>query len=194
MGKSLYDNIFKYLNLAIILLTITIITLIITGITSFWINGLGYVAGNPEKYKVSHEILEGSYSLKINLNDLESNNGKIIYNDRKNKIYIDDITWKDDGYRINFRSTGNYSLHGGTLISGIKHDYIENQGYFTIKTAQLIVLYKGNETQAKFIGVSSINYKDGDDFSFFIKPISEYSGDSITIKLVDLCKNTWNKK
>ncbi len=128
-------------------IAIIMFTLWFTGVIGLWLNGIAYIANNTKDFndKGGHPIPD-EYSISINLDDLESNIGKELYNDGKNKIYV---SWIDNtgstntgGYRIGFKSCGQYSLNGATLISGVHHETVNDNSFRAYMTAEMIVKYK----------------------------------------------------
>lgn len=189
----------------LVIAVILIAALWATGLMGLWLKGLSYMAYNNKNYSNSQgHIVDGEFSISVNLKDLESNIGKELYNDGENKIYI---YWMDNtgdvmsgGYRIGFRSSGQYSLDSATLVSGIHHEHSDNY-YLESKSAIMTAKYKGNIYNSIESGTSALNYKDGDDFAFYIFPTEAYENGEVSlneegivdITVTNLYKNIWTK-
>ncbi|MCD9025047.1 hypothetical protein [Cohnella silvisoli] len=192
-----------YISTPIVVLIVLIFWL--TGFIGLWNEGIAYVANNTKKFTTQEgHILQGKYSISIDLSDLESNIGKVLYNDGTYKIYV---SWIDNtgsinsgGYRIGFRSRGQYSLAGASLISGGQHATINGNTFTTNMIAKMTAEYKNEIYTSSVSGVSGLNYKDGDDFSFYIFPNDSYEKKEISLNetgivnltVTDLYKNIWS--
>ncbi|AEY65090.1 hypothetical protein [Clostridium sp. BNL1100] len=190
-----------------ILIFISVVVLWSTGHIGLWTRGMAYIVNNTEEFtdKNGH-VIQGEYSVEINLQDLKSNVGKVLYKDGNNKIYV---SWIDNtagvntgGYRIGFRACGEYSLTNATLVSGARHTTVGNHIFTYDMSAKMTAEYKGKVYDSGVYGTSGLNYKDGDDFSFYIFPGEAYKAGEVslnekgTVKLniTNLYKNIWVKK
>lgn len=172
-----------------------------TGLVGLWTNGIAFLANNTQKY--THEdghLLKGSYSLEVDLTNLESNIGQEIYNDGEHRIYVSWIQRTPDGScDVGFRSSGQYSLRGATLVSGIFHEAINDHSFTMSTTAKLTVKDHGEIYEAQATGRCGLNYKDGDCFSFAFsqgeKSKVEGAEDAgiVILTISDLYKNIWRK-
>ena len=179
----------------------------LTGLISLWTEGMASIANNTNEFsdKDGHIVKEG-YSISIDLLNLESNVGKELYNDGTHKIQV---SWIDNtgsvntgGYRIGFRSSGHYSLTGASLISGVHHATVNGNSFTSDMSAKMSADYNGKNYDSSVLGTSGLNYKDGDEFSFYIFPTSSYETNEISLDekgMVDLTvtnlyKNSWSKK
>ncbi|RTE11593.1 hypothetical protein [Paenibacillus whitsoniae] len=182
---------------------ITVIVLWATGLFGLWSCGMSFIANNTKDFtdKNGH-FVEGKYSLKVNLSDLENNIGEEIYNDGDHRIFV---SWfqrtHENGYEIEFRSSGKYSLAAASLISGVRHETNSDNSFTMITTAKMTVDYEGKTYIANATGQCGLNYKDGDCFSFIFflddeqhenNPI-EHAG-IVELIIADLYKNIWRKK
>lgn len=177
-----------------------------TGFIGLWLKGMVYIANNTKEFTDTKGcIIPGEYSISVDLNNLKSNIGKELYNDSGSKIYV---SWIDNtgdsntgGYRIGFRSCGQYSLNGATLVSGARHETINANSFTTYMTAKMTAKYNGKVYNSSVFGTTGLNYKDGDDFSFYIFPYEAYnSGElslnekgTVEITIKNLYKNIWIK-
>lgn len=193
---------------AILISIITIFLLILwfTGIIGLWSNGIAYIANNTKEFTdVNGHVIGGHYSISINLENLQSNRGKELYNDGSSRIFVDkvdNVGNYEDGYRINFRSCGQYSLNYATLVSGIHHETLGEHSFTYNMSAKMTAKYYDKIYNCGLIGMSGLNYKNGDEFSFYIFPSEAYKKGQITshetgvvrFTVTKLYKNIWSKK
>lgn len=195
----------KKIMMTIILISMIIIILWLTGIMGLWLNGIAYIGYNTKKFNDTEGyLIPNEYSIFINLSNLEGNIGKELYNDSVSKIYI---SWIDNtgssnsgGYRIGFRSSGKYSLNGATLVSGARHETVNNS-FTTYITGEMTAIYKNITYNSNVFGTSGLNYKDGDEFAFYIFPSEAYDSGEISLQendivelyIKNLYKNIWTK-
>lgn len=197
----------KYISI-VILTTLLFIFFIIwrAGFLGLWQEGMAFIANNTQDFNDKNgNLIPGEYTLSIDLSDLKSNIGKEIYNDGEYRIYV---SWIDNtgainsgGYRIGFRSVGKYSLSGASLISGIQHKTVGEHSFTTVMTAKLQAEYKMQLYNSPTYGLTGLNYKSGDDFSFYLFPIMAYKRKEVTLEetgtveltLSNLYKNIWTK-
>ncbi len=197
-------------NLTIVLamlISISVLVLWSTGLIGLWTQGMAYIANNTEEFTdKSGHVIKGEYSVAIDLKDLKSNVGKELYNDGNNKIYV---SWIDNtggvntgGYRIGFRACGEYSLTNASLISGTRHQTVGEHIFTYDMSAKMTAQYKGKVYNSGVYGTSGLNYKDGDDFSFYIFPREAYEKGEVSLNekgivkltITNLYKNNWTKK
>lgn len=192
----------KILYITILLMAVMVVFLWLSGLFGLWSSGMRYIANNTEEYtNINGHQMDGMYSIKVDLSDLESNIGKDIYHDGEHRIYVTSLQrTHNGGYEIGFRSIGQYSLSGATLVSGLHHETINDHFFTTSTTAKLSAEYDDNTFEARVTGRCGLNYKDGDCFSFtfFLKDESNEENNDVTgkieITITDLYKNTWRKK
>lgn len=184
-----------------------IIFLWLSGLIGLWTGGMANIANNTKEFTDRNgHIVQGEYTIPIDLLNLESNIGKELYNDGIHKIYV---SWIDNtgninsgGYRIGFRSSGHYSLTGASLISGGHHATVNENSFTTNMTAKMTAQYNSKNYTSSVYGVSGLNYKDGDDFAFYIFPSESYKIQEISLNetgivhltVTELFKNIWIKK
>ena len=181
-------------------LHIAVFLLWITGAIHLWFYGMGDIANNVKDYSLELEPVDSEYSVLIDLSDLESNEGKTLYDDGEHQIYVSDVIISNDAnYEVLFRSRGKYNLHGATLVSGIEHKRV--QGGFTFDfLANAKATYRGNMFKIYESGTSGINYKDGDSFGLYLIPhdrevtINIAEDPNIEITLSDLIMHIWARK
>lgn len=190
---------------AILVLTIVLGALWQSGYVGMWQNGIAYMAGTLDKYSYHESTLEDGFEIIIDLADLESNTGKVLY--EKDDMYIDvytvdEVGLQGGGYRIHFRSHGKYSMDKAVLVSGNKHYATESRWYSYTTNATIRSEYNGKQYEGSVMGSSGLNYKDGDMFSFYIFPSEAYNSGDVTtqengkvkITISNLVVNQWFKK
>ncbi|MFC6040446.1 hypothetical protein ACFPYN_13545 [Paenisporosarcina macmurdoensis] len=178
----------------------------LTGLMGLWIDGMRYVVGNTDKYSYEEgHMVDGEYSVDIDLSDLQSNIGKEVYNDGTHNIYVSWVhvdSVNSGGYNIGFRSSGHYSLTGASLISGNHHTFINESSFSSEVTAKMTSNYNGEIYDNSLYSSSGINFKDGDEFGFYLFPNSPYDTNEISldekgvveVTVTNLYKNMWSKK
>lgn len=190
---------------AVLLITVVAIYLSVSGYFGLWARGIAYLAEDLSRYTYSASVDPKEYTVEIDLSDLKSNAGKIIY--KKEECYIeiyqiDNYGVFAGGYRVFFRSHGRFAHHEGLLVSGVKHNATEER-YFTYKTeAALECTYHGKTYICPVQGNSGLNYRDGDMFGFYLFPGDAYGSDGIpeqnagtaTIKISRLIENIWTER
>lgn len=193
----------KLKNLLTVLLVLTVLFFVITwriGLLGLWSEGISYIASNTEDFrKNGGQVIKGSYTLSIDLTDLNSSIGKEIYNDGEHKITVEWINktgnTESEGLNIGFRSFGDYSLDGASLISGVHHITNNDLSFSSEMSAKLTAQYNSKIYNGTVSGIAGLNYKSGDDFSFDIYAPEAISGKGeIEITLTNLYMNIWTKK
>ncbi|WP_168120161.1 hypothetical protein [Paenibacillus sp. HB172176] len=176
------------------------------GYIALWTVGMASIVNNTQDFtdENSH-IVAGEYSVLIDLSDLKSNIGKELLNDGSHQIIVGSVdntgSRSTGGYRIGFRSKGAYSLSGASLISGAQHDHSDN-GFTTTMSAKMIAEYNGNSYECSVMGYGGINFKDGDDFYFYIFPSEAYDSKKVTteetgvvqLTVSNLYENRWTRQ
>ncbi|MGN1031842.1 MAG: hypothetical protein ACI4PU_00130, partial [Intestinibacter sp.] len=117
----------KQKNMFIGLLSFIIIIMIIfgalwkNGTIGIWRYGMKFLEMDSSYIVRSRELYNLKVEMEIDLNDLDSNLGKVVYNDGKCKIEIKSVVYENGDYKIYFESYGKYDRKGGILISPIAH-------------------------------------------------------------------------
>lgn len=139
------------------------------GLPGLWSQGMGVIANNTKDYTDAEgHLVAGTFSIEIDLSDLRGNLGKTLYDDGKHKIYVSWVEKREQtgGIEIGFRSSGTYSLNGASLVSGVRHMRVAPDSFTSMMTANAKATFDGKHFFASGHGISGINYKDGDDFTF----------------------------
>lgn len=181
-------------------IAIIIFILWISGWLNLWINGISVIANDVEDYRTHSYPVDGEYTVKIDLSDFDSNEGKVLYDDGENQIYVEKVLFHDKSeYGISFRSSGTYSLRDATLVSGIEHVRTEN-GFTSFNHVNATATYREDSFKISPSGSSGLNYRDGDSFGFYLFPHDkevdfDIEKDAIIeVKLSNLYMNKWEKK
>ena len=105
--------------LAAIILAGIYITLLKNGSLGTWQYGLRYQLWDSA-YITTYEHLNGAWSVELDLNDLQINEGKLLYEDEFGcRITISEVSKKAPyEYRVFLRTHGVYDRNGGQLVSG----------------------------------------------------------------------------
>lgn len=165
--------------------------------------GLLYFHQNSDSYVLSHQNDSNKYTTEINLNDLDENIGKRIFDNGEQYIEITQLDYVGahaGGYRIFFRSHGTYHLNGGKLISGVMHSKNDTDALTLNCQAVLNTSYSGVSYQGKLQGITGY-LTDGDIFGFYLFPTEAYENGEIslenagkaTITLTQLTEHTWTR-
>ncbi|CDQ20242.1 hypothetical protein [Halobacillus karajensis] len=123
----------------------------------------------------------------------------MLFEDSENKIYVTKVTHSDSEYEVTFRSSGSYDSGGATLISGLEHAR-NNNSFTTHFKAEAEATYKGEPYELSPSGSSGLNYRDGDQFGFYLFPPNQMKNIDlkedplIEVTITNLQINLWVKK
>ncbi|RDY69074.1 hypothetical protein DXT76_17420 [Halobacillus trueperi] len=187
-----------YILMAIFVIGILLIPRIIEGF-HLQSKGISYVTSNIEGYYHKTFPLEGKYTVEINLSDLESNEGKVLFEDSENKIYVTKVTRSGSTYEVTFRSSGSYDADGATLVSGLEHAR-NTKGFTRHFKAEAEAVYNDETYELTPSGSSGFHYRNGDKFGFYLFPPNQM--EKIQLKKEPIIKvtishlqvNLWVKK
>ncbi|MNJ48837.1 hypothetical protein D3C77_440430 [compost metagenome] len=122
---------------SITLLTAVVIAVLwSSGLFGLWSDGIAFLANNTKEFTDENgHLVEGKYSLEVNLSDLESNIGKEIYNDGDHRIYV---SWlqriHNGGYDIGFRFIAIFNLLS-LRITRMRKLAFANRGFLSLDQA-----------------------------------------------------------
>lgn len=171
----------KQKNILIGLLSFLIVILVIAGVLwkngtiGIWRYGMTFLEADSSYIVKSRELYNLNIEMQIDLNDLDSNVGKIIYDDGKCKIEIKSVSYENGDYKVYFKSYGKYDRKGGILISPISHSNDSSKQDAFIQT--------GVDDNLNYLGklcYSTSLLKYGDEFGFTI-----LSSDVLEEKIAD---------
>lgn len=161
--------------------------------------GINYFTNDIENYhNISHPI-EGEYTIEIDLNNLDKNKGKVLFDDEENQIYVSKvIAHNTNEYELFFRSSGSSSLGGATIISGVEHKH-NNEGLISKFQAKAEATYRGYTCELIPSEYSGLNYSDADEFGFYLELPKELVPDfeeegMIDVTVTNLYMNLWAEK
>ena len=182
-------------------LPIVVFLLWITGSINLWFYGIGDIANNVKGYYLELEPIDGEYSVTLDLSDPRSNEGKVLYDDGDNEIYVSEVIVRDDTqYQVYFRTSGKYNVHGATLVSATEHKRVQG-GFFTYNfLATAKATYRGHTFKIYVSGTSGLNYQDGDYFGLYLNPddtdvtIDISENPIIEVTLSDLIMHKWGRQ
>lgn len=160
--------------------------------------GIKYISRNND-YVLSHSTISNSYTINLDLNNLEANKNKVIYDDTISKIYIKEIQKIPgvDNYRVFFVTEGTYSVDGATLVSGLKHLKKNSNEYKVVMNAEINILYNKIKYNSTVSGISPLGYAGGDYFEFYLFPVDAkidlIYNEKAVLSVNNLTVNTWLK-
>ncbi len=166
---------------------------------SLWITGISKIADDVEDYYYTSIPVDGEYSVEINLTDLESNEGKVLFDDGENQIYVREVLFRNENYELYFRSSGKFDFGGASLVSAIEHTRSEF-GFTDYMRAEAEGTYNGKTFKIWTAGSSGLNYRDGDSFGFYLIPeeaeieLHLEKESVMTVTVSNLYTNLWVKK
>lgn len=163
-----------------IILSIIYIILHNFGFIGTWRYGLRYQFWN-QNYAVTLEELPGAYSLELDLTDLESNVGKILYEDdtgcRITVQSLEAATGSLGGYTLTFQAEGICAPSGGQLVSGCYDKRIDKQSYSLERSAAMRTTISGIQLPPSRHSAMSSLKADGNFFGFYVYPVEAYHED-----------------
>ncbi|GGA72791.1 hypothetical protein [Ornithinibacillus halotolerans] len=183
------------IGLVILLISVPAIYFSIQIIT-LWSQGIGKVGNDSEKYYYSTFPVEGVYDVEIDLGNIESNKGKVLYEENGLEIQVSDVVVKESSESIiYFRAIGHANLNGAMLVSGLEHTENSTDAKFNAKAN---IEYEGATFELEPNSYSALEYKDGDEFSFYLFPqdieldVEEVL--TVTVSVSNLQLNWWMMK
>lgn len=171
-----------------IIIVFIFIILFKNGTYGAWRYGLSSQLSSAD-YALSYSEVPGSWSVELDLVDLNSNAGKILYEDESGcRILLDAVDEYEGAYRVWFRSYGVCGWKGGTLVSGCQLTPAETasgqggslplrqtgsgaDGFWAWETsASMTAAVDGADYPCTLAGESSLIYKNGNQFGFHLNP------------------------
>ena len=170
---------------AILSIILAVIFMILSnyGYIGTWRYGLRYQFWNLN-YAVGFDELPDSYSVELDLNDLESNHGKVLYEDETGcRIIVDYIKEATNSgeYSIAFQAEGVCRPAGGYLVSGCQNERKEKQTYSTRRTASMTTTVGTFTCSPSHYYVTSSLDEDGNFFGFHLFPLDAYDRDGFML-------------
>lgn len=164
-----------------------------------WDRGLSYMFHESHDYMLSVSLDENVYTLEIDLNDLDSNTGKKIYENGDCYIKVGLVHTaheKNGGYRVIFQSYGVSDYIEGKIVSGLLY-----HGSHTDLSAKMQTTYNGVTYDCSSCGYGSIGEDNTDTFGFYLFPTEAYETDAVstestgtvTVALTNLREHEWRR-
>lgn len=139
-----------------------------SGTLGTWRGGIAYQFMNTD-YAVSYGTVEGSYPVKLDLNDLESNRGKVLYQKDGCRIAVDFVDESLPGnYRVFFRADGQVDTAGSRLVSGMQDVPLSYGGRSFSRSAVAHVRVGERIYPCTYAGGTGLE-ADGNRFGFWVK-------------------------
>ena len=154
-----------------IIIAVILIILLRNGTYGTWRNGLAYQFVDAN-YAIAYTQVPGSYTVELDLTDLEHNAGKVLYEHESGcRILVDAVDENTPGeYRVWFRSYGVYGREGGELVSGCQSFPVEKNTWTMDTSAAMTATVNGTDYACSLAGASGLIYKDGNMFGFHLNP------------------------
>ena len=149
-----------------VVLIICLIWIVLTRPFLILTKGMVYIAEHGEKYDYIYHPINENIEFTINIKDLSSNVGKVIYQKDGCRIEISDID--ENNYRIFFQTYVTYNLNSATLISAVKHEQIDSNKYKFNCIAKLNIKDNNTFFECSVAGLNGLCYKNGDTFGYYI--------------------------
>ncbi len=164
-----------------------------------WQGGLAYINYESNDYMGKYSLDESVYTVEIDLDDLDSNTGKRIY--ENGDCYIEvglvhNAHPTNGGYRIIFSSYGVSDFVDGNIVSGVSHRKSQSD-----LTATMEVVYNGITYATSTCGYGGLQETNTDTFGFYVFPTEVYDNNlipaehigTVTVKLTNLTVNEWRR-
>ncbi|PPA70150.1 hypothetical protein [Jeotgalibacillus proteolyticus] len=154
--------------------------------------GVSYYTNNIENYHINSYPIEGEYTVDIDMNNLENNQGKVLFDDGENQVYVSKvIAQTEGGYELFFSPSATYRTGGATEVSGVAYSYSNNRLLNEFK-ADAKASYNDETIELKPSSFTP------DEFSFYMEPqgdlSSEVQEEVIEVAVSNLYINYWTKK
>ena len=171
---------------AIAVLALTLIILMENGSWGTWRHGLQYQFFNSN-YHLSYQEIPGTFSVELDLMDLDSNTGKILYQDDSGcRVIIDAVdNPSEDEYRVWFRARGSYNRKGGALVSGCQSILVDKTHWSFQMESAMTATVDGIAYPCSAAGSSGLLWKDGNQFGFHLNPYREGDRHNLSLENMD---------
>lgn len=146
------------------------------GFIGTWRYGLRYQFYN-QNYLITTEELPGAYSLELDMTDLKSNMGKVLYEDDSGcRITVESLepTEYRGDYKLIFRAEGVCAPSGGQLVSGCYDKHFDKMGYTLERSASMCTTISGTQLPPSYHCLLTSLESDGNSFGFYVYPADAY--------------------
>lgn len=157
-------------------------------------NGISHIAGQIDDYYKITDPVDGDYSVQLDLVDLASNKGKILFDDGDNRITVEEVVAREEsGYEVIFRSHAAKLGNGATLVSGVDHFRTGNELSQSL-VAEAEADFGDGETASLTPSLwSGLVYHEGDRFGFYLEtPAGD--AEEVDVTVTNLQLNLWMEK
>ena len=186
-----------YIVIAIIALSVLLIPRAVE-IYNLRTQGINYFAN--ENYHNKAFPIDREYTIEIDLNNLENNKRKVLFEDGENQIYVSKvIAHNPNKYELFFTSKGNFSLGGATIVSGVEHKH-NKDSLISKFQAKAIATYKGDTYKLSNSEYPGLTHSGGvDEFGFYLELPDDIVQDfekegMIEVSVTNLYIHFWSKK
>lgn len=166
----------------ILLLTVIYFLLVNSGVIGTWKYGLRYQFWN-QNYRVSTEVLPSSYSVELDLCDLPSNVGRVLYEDASGcRITVHDVEQDGQDYRVVFQAEGVCSPAGSQLVSGC-YDQRRDKHASAVELSVSMSTSIGSRTYGpcRYYVTSTLIGKSSNQFGFYVFPLELYQSGELAV-------------
>lgn len=165
-----------------------------------WDNGLAWMYMESDtKYTLENKPLEGTYSVELDLDDLESNIGKDVFkNGRSQRILIDSIEKipESNDYLVTLYSWCKYSVFGGKLVTFFAHNPFGGVEPQMVETANVMVQYGGQEYPCSIYRCLQLMRHEGDLCTYWVtlpEAVNISENNTAVLTISNLTENTWTR-
>ncbi|WP_422124264.1 hypothetical protein DHX103_05435 [Planococcus sp. X10-3] len=158
------------------------------------IHGISHIAEQVDDYYKIAEPVDGKYTVEIDLNNLQSNEGKVLFDDGESQITVLEVVPRESaGFEVIFRSRAAEQPHGAVLVSGVDHARTDSGFSHDIEAKAEAVNKDGESYDLTPADSTGLSYHDGDRFGFFLD-VSEGDADEVEVTVTNLQLNLWMEK
>ena len=166
-----------------------------------WDDGLSWMyVVSGTKYLLENEKVDGTYSVELDLVDLESNLGKTIFQQgHKQRILIDKIekVSEKNEYLVTLYSWCKHNVFGGELVTFYAHyPKIEGKHQPSIETANAVVQYMDNMYNCITVDSWKLVRHEGDLITYQIilpEDVNVELNDKAVLTVSNLTENKWSR-
>ena len=165
-----------------------------------WDDGLSWMyVVSDTKYTLENEPVEGTYSVELNLDDLESNIGKDVFeNGRSQRIMIDAIEKMPESneYLITLYSWCKYNVFGGKLVTFFEHNPRGGVEPQFVETANVVVHYEGQEYPCSLYSCLQLMRHEGDLCTYQVtlpEDANMKENNTAVLTINNLTENIWKR-
>lgn len=165
-----------------------------------WDDGLSWMyVVSGTKYILENEKVDGTYSVELDLVDLESNVGKDVFkNGRSQRIMIDSIEKipESNEYLLTLYSWCKYNVFGGKLVTFYEHNPIGSEEKQMIETANVVVQYKGQDYPCSVYRCFQLMRHEGDLCTYQVtlpEDINIEEDNTAVLRISNLTENIWTR-